>query len=76
MRDRACFVCQERLKDFEGGGDDSDGAIVATKEEAFRTGAHTADFVSVEEGLALLVGGIDLADLEEIERLPLYHSLA
>jgi hypothetical protein len=64
-------VCLESSQDFEGGGDDSNCAIVASKEEALGAGADTAYLISIEEGLALVVWRLDLADFEEIEGLPL-----
>lgn len=45
---------------------------MASKEETLGTRADTAYFVTFEEGSALIVGRFDLADLEEIERLPLH----
>ncbi len=44
---------------------------MATEEEAFGTGADATDLIVVEEGLALVVGRVDLAHFEEIERCPL-----
>lgn len=45
----------ESSQDFEGGRDDSNGAIVASKEQALGAGADAAYFVSIEKGLALVV---------------------
>ena len=72
MCDRAGIVCLKSPHDFKGRGEDPDNAIIAAEEEAVGSGADTADLVALEEGSALLVWGIDLADLEEIERFPLY----
>ena len=72
MCNRAGFVCLESAQDFERWGNDSDGAIVASKEETLRTRADAAYFISVEEGCALVVRRFDLANLEEVERLPLH----
>jgi hypothetical protein len=66
------LVCLEGSHDLEGRRKDADDAIVAAEEEAFGAGADAADLVALEEGLALIVWGIDLADLEEIECFPLY----
>lgn len=71
MCNGTCVVCLESSQDFKGRRDDSDAAIVASKEQALRTRADAAYFVTVEERFALVVGRLDLADLEEIERLPL-----
>lgn len=62
----------EGSQDFEGRGQNSDNAIVTPKKEILRARAGTADFVVFEERLALVVGGAELVDLEEIERFPLY----
>ncbi len=70
-----------RLKcpqDRERRREDPHDTIMAPEEEVLRAGADTADFIALEEGSALIVGGLDLAHFEEIERLPLlfvrYHS--
>lgn len=46
-------------------------SIVAPKEQVLGSRADAADFVVLKERLALIVGLIDLADLEVIERFPL-----
>ena len=48
---------------------------MAPKEEALGTRTDTAYFVILEERSTFIIGWFDLADLEEIERLPL-HVLA
>lgn len=72
MCDRASIVCLKRPHDFKGRGKDPDDAIIAAQEETVGSRADAADLVAFEEGSALIVGGIDLADLEEIKRFPLY----
>lgn len=67
-------MCLESSQDFEGRRDDSNSAIVTSKEEALGPGADTTYFVSIEKGLALVVWRFDLADIEEIEGLPLFVS--
>jgi hypothetical protein len=69
--DRAGFVSLESSQDFEGRRDYSDGAIVASEEEALGAGANAAYLITFEKSSALLVGRYNLADLEEIECLPL-----
>jgi hypothetical protein len=68
---RSRIVGLESSQDFERGREDSYDAIVASKEKILRSRAYTADFVVLEEGPALIVWWVDLADLEEIERFPL-----
>ncbi len=61
----------ESAQDLEGRRENSHDAIVAPKKEALGPRAHAADFAVLEERFALIVGRVDLADLEEIERFPL-----
>lgn len=68
---RASVVRLEGAQDFEGWRENSHNAVVAPKKEALGSRAHAADFAVLEERLALIVGRVDLADLEEIERFPL-----
>jgi len=70
--DRPRLVCLEGTHDLEGWGKNADNAIEAAEKEAFRAGADAADLVALKERLALIVRGVDLADLEEIECFPLY----
>lgn len=73
MRYGTRIVRLENPQDLKGRGDDSDKAIITSKKEILRSRADTADFVVFEEGLALVVRWVDLADFEEIECLPLQH---
>lgn len=68
---RASVVRLESAQDLEGRRENSHDAIVAPKKEVLGPRAHAADFAVLEESLALIVGRVDLADLEEIERFPL-----
>jgi hypothetical protein len=61
----------ERPLDLEVRREDSNYAIVTTKEQAIRSRAHTTDLVVLEESGALIVWRLDLAHFEEIERFPL-----
>jgi hypothetical protein len=70
--DRAGIVCLKCAHDFKGRGEDPDNAIVAAQKETVGSGAYAADLVAFKEGSTLIVWGVDLADLEEIERFPLY----
>ena len=46
-------------------------AIITAKEEAVGSGADAGDLVALEEAARLVVGGVGLGDLEEVEGLPL-----
>lgn len=71
MCNRANLVRLECSQDLEGWREDTDKAIIASKEETIGSRAYAADFIVLEEGLALVIGRFDLADFEEIERFPL-----
>lgn len=47
MGDRPGIASLEGPQDFERGGDDTDRAVMATKEEALGSGANAADLVAV-----------------------------
>ncbi len=68
---RPSVVRLESAQDLEGWRENSHNAIVAPKKEVLGPRAHAADFAVLEESLALIVGRVDFADLEEIERFPL-----
>jgi hypothetical protein len=68
---RSSVVCLKSSQYLEGRRKNSHDAIVTSKEEVLGSRAHAADFAVLEEGLALIVRRIDLADFEEIERFPL-----
>ena len=61
----------EGSQNFERRGEYAHRAIMTSKEKTLGTRADAAYFIVVEEGFGLVVGRIDLADFEEIERFPL-----
>ena len=72
MCNSACVVRLERPHNLKCRREDAHCAIVTAKEYIFRSRAHTADLVALEEGFGLLVRRLDLVDFEEIERFPLF----
>lgn len=72
VRDADILVCLEAADDPPAGADDAHMAVRAAEEEAVGAGADAGDLVAVEEGARLVVvGELDLADIEEVEGFPL-----
>lgn len=61
----------EGSQDFEGRGEDSHSSIEAPNKQVLGPRTDTANLIIVEEGLSLVIWRVNLADLEEIKRLPL-----
>lgn len=72
VRDADIVVSLEAADDAPAGADDAHVAVGAAEEEAIGAGADAGDLVAVEEGARLVVvGELDLADIEEVEGFPL-----
>lgn len=63
----------EAPQDLEGRREYPHNSIITSQEQTIGSRAHTADFVVVKKGLALVVGWFNLSDFEEIERFPLQY---
>ena len=75
MGDATRLVCMEASYDLPAGTDDAHVAVIATKKQTVGTGAYTGYLVILEEGARLVVAGLDLADLEEVECFPLRNQV-
>ena len=71
MGDATRLVCVEASYDLPAGADNAHVAIIATEEQTVGAGAYAGYLVVLEEGPRLVVAGLDLADLEEVECFPL-----
>lgn len=72
VRDADILVCLEAADDPPAGAHDAHMAVRAAEEEAVGAGADAGDLVAVEEGARLVVvGELDLDDIEEVEGFPL-----
>lgn len=72
VRDADALVRLEAADDPPAGAHDADMAVRTAEEEAVGAGADAGDLVAVEEGARLVVvGELDLADVEEVEGFPL-----
>lgn len=72
VRDADILVCLEAADDPPAGAHDAHMAVRAAEEEAVGAGADAGDLVAVEEGARLVVvGELNLADIEEVEGFPL-----
>lgn len=72
VRDADALVRLEAADDPPAGPHDAHMAVGAAEEEAVGAGADAGDLVAVEEGARLVVvGELDLADVEEVEGFPL-----
>lgn len=69
--DAARLVRVETSEDLPAGADDAHVSVIAAEEQAIGAGAYAGDLVVLEEGARLVVAGLDLADLEEVECFPL-----
>jgi hypothetical protein len=61
----------ESSQHLESRRDDPHHPIVTPKKETFRSRAYAAYFIVFEKCFTIIVGGFDLADVEEIEGFPL-----
>lgn len=72
VRDADALVRLEAADDPPAWAHDAHMAVGAAEEEAVGAGADAGDLVAVEEGARLVVvGELDLADVEEVEGFPL-----
>ena len=72
VRDADALVRLAAADDPPAGPHDAHMAVGAAEEEAVGAGADAGDLVAVEEGARLVVvGELDLADVEEVEGFPL-----
>jgi hypothetical protein len=71
MRDGPGVMGLETPDNLPARADDADVAIVGAQKEAVGTRAHGRDLVALEEELRLVVGELNLRDIEEVESFPL-----